>query len=107
MDITAVFGTVILGSSPGGGTKMFAEQRFYWPPQKANCLAFVRTRSAERYLASKPNRERRAAKRFFDEKTLFVAESWLHRTDNCRRVPTFLYLRRFNDLWRFLCNGAQ
>ena len=35
---------------------------------------FRQARWAERYEDNNPNRERRAAKKFFDEKTLFVAE---------------------------------
>ena len=43
--------------------------------KESQLLGFRQICWAERYEASKPNRERRPAKKFFDEKNLFVGKS--------------------------------
>ena len=40
MDITSVFGTAVLGSNPGGSTKIENEVSNFLLPQKANLLSF-------------------------------------------------------------------
>lgn len=72
MDITTVFGTVVPGSNPGGSTNKMVT--FFWLPQEVTFVTSVRIRWAQRYEATKPNRERRAASLFYDGKIRLVAE---------------------------------
>lgn len=69
MDITAVFGTVILGSSPGGGTKNVSRTRIFVLPQRANGFARVMARTKNRYT----RREKRVLVGFSrDRETIFL-----------------------------------
>ncbi len=45
--------------------------------EQVNCFTCAGSRSAQRYLFSKTNRERRPARNFFDEKSLLVGDSLL------------------------------
>ncbi len=56
------------------------------PPEKANCLAFVRDRSAERYFASKQNRERRSANFSSDGEKRFVEDTPSENMSNPRKA---------------------
>lgn len=82
MDITAVFGTVILGSNPGGSTinnkvllgNVTCVTLSSVLPQKAKQLAFVRIRKSEVCFCSNRNNEERPAKLFYRRKKVFVEE---------------------------------
>gem|GEM_PF-6624316 len=45
MDITTVFGTVVGGSNPPGGTKA-THLRSFWVPEQVNCLTCVEDSNA-------------------------------------------------------------
>ena len=85
MDITTVFGTVIAGSSPAGDT---SERSEIVSSEKANCLAFVRIRKAERCVSLSDRREGKAntasqGREIFSSEKIFLTES-------CRRHKRIL-----------------
>ena len=79
-------------SEPSFQVRILVEAQIKWLhffglPQEVTFVTSVRIRWAQRYEATKPNRERRAASLFYDGKIRLVAETPGGMRYSCNETP--------------------